>query len=198
MAVAIKKVQSGDANVAPHWHAQAKEIQKYGTVIQDMPHALGAKVRTEMVEQLNQLLADSIAIRDMYKKHHWQVSGPTFYQLHLLFDKHFDEQIEMVDTIAERIQLLGGVTIAMGGDVAEITKIQRPPRGREEVPVQISRLLEAHKIIIQNCLDISEAADKAGDQGTNDLVISDILRPNELQSWFIGQHLVEMPLILDK
>jgi starvation-inducible DNA-binding protein len=197
MAVAIKKA-SASANVAPHWHAQAKEIQKYGSVVEDMPHPLSAKVRADMVAQLNQLLADSISLRDMYKKHHWQVSGPTFYQLHLLFDKHFDEQIEMVDTIAERIQLLGGVTIAMGGDVAEITRIPRPPRGKEEVPVQISRLLEAHKIIIQSCLDISEAADKAGDQGTNDLVVSDILRPNELQSWFIGQHLVEMPLILDK
>jgi starvation-inducible DNA-binding protein len=198
MAVAIKKISSNDAKVAPHWHAQAKEIQKYGSVIEDMPHPLSAKVRADMVAQLNQLLADSIALRDMYKKHHWQVSGPTFYQLHLLFDKHFDEQVEMVDTIAERVQLLGGVTIAMGGDVAEVTRIQRPPRGREEVPVQISRLLEAHKIIIKSCLDISEKADAAGDQGTNDLVISDILRPNELQSWFIGQHLVEMPLILEK
>ncbi|MGF7183029.1 Dps family protein [Tunturiibacter psychrotolerans] len=198
MAVAIKKVSSSDAKVAPHWHAHAKEIQKYGSVVEDMPHPLSAKVRSDMVAQLNQLLADSIFLRDMYKKHHWQVAGPTFYQLHLLFDKHFDEQVEMVDTIAERIQLLGGVTIAMGGDVAEVTRIQRPPRGREEVPVQISRLLEAHKIIIQSCLDISDLADKAGDQGTNDLVISDILRPNELQSWFIGQHLVEMPLILEK
>ncbi len=197
MAVAMKKVQSKDANVAPHWHAKAKEIQKYGTVIADMPHPLGEDVRMDMVNKLNQLLADSIAIRDMYKKHHWQVSGPTFYQLHLLFDKHFDEQVEMVDSIAERIQLLGGISIAMGGDVAELTKVQRPPRGREEVPVQISRLLEAHKLIIQGCLDISEAADKAGDQGTNDLVVSDILRPNELQSWFIGQHLVEMPLIVN-
>ena len=198
MAVAIKKVSSSDAKVAPHWHAHAKEIQKYGSVVEDMPHPLSAKVRADMVAQLNQLLADSIVLRDMYKKHHWQVAGPTFYQLHLLFDKHFDEQVEMVDTIAERVQLLGGVTIAMGGDVAEVTRIRRPPRGREEVPVQISRLLEAHKIIIQSCLDISDLADKAGDQGTNDLVVSDILRPNELQSWFIGQHLVEMPLILEK
>jgi starvation-inducible DNA-binding protein len=198
MAVAIKKISSVDANVAPHWHAHAKEIQKYGSVIEDMPHPLSAKVRIEMVAKLNQLLADTISLRDMYKKHHWQVAGPTFYQLHLLFDKHFGEQVEMADTIGERIQLLGGVTIAMGGDVAEITKIQRPPRGREEVHVQISRLLEAHKIIIQSCLDIAEKASDAGDQGTNDLVVSDILRPNELQSWFIGQHLVEMPLILSK
>ncbi|HEY8997633.1 MAG TPA: DNA starvation/stationary phase protection protein, partial [Edaphobacter sp.] len=117
---------------------------------------------------------------------------------HLLFDKHFEQQVEIVDTIAERIQMLGGVTVAMGADVAEMTQIARPPRGREEVPVQISRLLEAHKIIIQQCLDLSEAADKAGDQGTNDLAVSDVLRPNEQQSWFIGQHLVAMPLILEK
>jgi starvation-inducible DNA-binding protein len=116
----------------------------------------------------------------------------------LLFDKHYEEQAEVVDTIAERVQLLGGVTIAMGGDVAETTRIPRPPRGREEVPVQISRLLEAHKLIIKSCLDISEAADKAGDQGTNDLVVSDVLRPNELQSWFISEHLVEMPLVFEK
>ena len=198
MAVAMKKQTIGDANVAPHWHAKAKEIQAFGSVIADMPHRLDAKVRADMVGKLNQLLADSITIRDMYKKHHWQVSGPTFYQLHLLFDKHYEEQTELVDTIAERIQLLGGVTVAMGADAGAMTKIPAPPKGKEEVPVQISRLLEAHKMIMQDCHDIGEAADDAGDDGTNDMVISDILRPNELQSWFIGQHLVEMPLILDK
>jgi len=182
----------------PRWHAHAKEVQRFGQVILDMPHRLDAGVRQEMVTLLNQLLADSITLRDMYKKHHWQVSGPTFYQLHLLFDKHFDEQVEMVDTIAERVQILGGVSIAMGGDVSQLSKIQAPPRGREEVPVQISRLLEAHKHIMQSCHEIAEAADKAGDDGTNDMVVSDILRPNELQSWFIGQHLVEMPFILAK
>ena len=198
MATATLEKTQNQEQVAPHWHAQAKEIQKFGTVIGDMPHRLDEKTRQKMTELLNQLLANSIQIRDMYKKHHWQISGPTFYQLHLLFDKHFEEQVELVDTIAERIQLLGGISIAMGGDVAKLTKIPSPPLGREEVPVQISRLLEAHKIIMQDCHDIAEAADKAGDDGTNDMVVSDILRPNELQSWFIGQHLVEMPLILDR
>jgi len=191
-----KSVKAAPENDAPKWHANAKEIQKFGTVIVDMPHPVSAKVRQEMVGKLNQLLADSITLRDMYKKHHWQISGPTFYQLHLLFDKHFDEQVELVDTIAERIQILGGVSIAMGGDVAKMTKIQAPPTGREEVPVQISRLLEAHKQIMESCHEIAEAADDAGDDGTNDMVVSDILRANELQSWFIGQHLVEMPFIL--
>ena len=182
--------------ITEHYKQNAKEIQKYGDVVRNLPHPLDAKVRSHMCEKLNQLLADSIVLRDMYKKAHWQVAGPTFYQLHLLFDKHFDEQVEIVDTIAERIQLLGGVTIAMGGDTAKVTRIPAPPRGREEVPVQISRLLEAHKIIMQECHDIAEAADKAGDDGTNDLAVSDVLRANELQSWFIGNHLVEMPLTI--
>jgi len=193
MAVAIKK--EGKNLTTPHWHEKANEIQKWGTVVQDLPTTLSAEVRSESCKALNQLLADSISLRDMYKKHHWQVAGPTFYPLHLLFDKHFDEQTNVVDKIAERIQLLGGVSIAMGGDVAEITRIPRPPRGKEELPVQISRLLEAHKMIMEDCHKIAEAADKSGDDGTNDLAVSDVLRPNELQSWFLMQHLVEMPFI---
>ena len=189
MAVASRKA-TGD--IAPHWHAQAKEIQQFGTVIPDMPHYLAADVRGKMVELLNTLLADTITLRDLYKKHHWQVSGPTFYQLHLLFDKHY------ADKIGERIQLLGGLSVAMGADAARLTDIPAPPMGKEEVPVQISRLLEAHRIVMEKCKQIADAADAAGDDGTNDLAVSDILRPNEVQSWFIGQHLVEMPLILAK
>ena len=195
MAVGAKQDGKKDF-VTQNYHQHAKEIQKFGEVTQDLPHPLDAKVRQEMCAKMNQLLADSIQLRDMYKKHHWQVAGPTFYQLHLLFDKHFEEQVEIVDTIAERIQSLGGVSVAMGGDVAQMTKIPAPPRGREEVPVQISRLLEAHKAIMAECLDLAKAADEAGDDGTNDMVISDVLRVNELQSWFVGQHLVQMPLVI--
>ena len=194
MAIAMKKVEKQDM-ITPRWHEQANEIQKWGTVVQDLPMGLSPEVRSDSCKALNQLLADSIALRDMYKKHHWQVAGPTFYQLHLLFDKHFEEQVEIVDSIAERIQLLGGVSIAMGGDVAELTRIQRPPRGKEEVPVQIGRLLEAHKIIIDDCHKIAKESDESGDDGTNDLAVSDVLRANELQAWFIMQHLVEMPLV---
>src|SRR5436189_1736906 len=129
-----------------------------------------------MTEQLNQMLADSMTLRDLYKKSHWQVAGPTFYQLHLLFDKHFEEQVELVDTIAERIQLLGGISLAMAHDVAETTKIERPPRVREEVPVQISRLLDAHQVIVGECRELAQRADELGDDGTNDLAVSDVLR----------------------
>lgn len=186
-----------DENVAPQWHAEHAVIQQFGSVIEDMPHYLDSKVRAASVKQLNVLLANTITLRDMYKKHHWQISGPTFYELHLLFDKFYEEQSEFADLIGERIQLLGGVTVAMGGDAAKLTEIPAPPIGKEDVPVQISRLLEAHKIIMKKCRDIAKEADDAGDDGTNDLAVSDILRPNELQSWFVGQHLVHMKLIED-
>jgi starvation-inducible DNA-binding protein len=195
MATAKKQVKAAPAKDAPKWHAEDAVTQAYGTVIEDMPHFLKASVRQQMVTKLNQLLADEITLRDMYKKHHWQISGPTFYELHILFDKHYEEQVELVDTIAERVQILGGVSIAMGGDVAKLSHIPAPPIGREDVPTQISRLLQAHKHIMQECHNIAEAADDAGDDGTNDMVVSEILRANELQSWFIGQHLVRMQLV---
>jgi starvation-inducible DNA-binding protein len=185
----------GTLSAQPRLHQRAGELQKYGTVTHMLPLDLEEPVRLEMTEQLNLLLADTMTLRDLYKKSHWQVSGPTFYQLHLLFDKHYEEQNEIVDTIAERIQLLGGISIAMAPDVAETTRIERPPKGREEVPVQISRLLDAHQIIIGACRVLAERADKLGDDGTNDLAVSDVLRANELQSWFLSEHLVEEPLV---
>lgn len=186
--------RSTTLDAQPRIHQRAGEIQPFGTVSHALPLELEEPVRLEMTEQLNQLLADTMTLRDLYKKSHWQVAGPTFYQLHLLFDKHFNEQSELVDGIAERIQLLGGLSIAMAHDVAETTKIERPPKGREEVPVQISRLLGAHQIIIRQCRELAKRADRAGDDGTNDLVVSDVLRTNELQIWFLSEHLVNMPL----
>jgi starvation-inducible DNA-binding protein len=181
-------------NAQPRLHQHAREIQSYGTVSHMLPLELEEPVRLEMTEQLNQLLADTMTLRDLYKKSHWQVAGPTFYQLHLLFDKHYGEQVELVDSIAERIQLLGGVSIAMAPDVAETTQIERPPRGREEVPVQLSRLLDAHQIIIRQVRKLASRASQLGDDGTNDLVVSEVLRTNELQAWFLSEHLVNMPL----
>lgn len=191
-----------DANTAgniisaqPRLHQRAGELQSYGTVSHMLPLELEEPVRLEMTEQLNQLLADTMTLRDLYKKSHWQVAGATFYQLHLLYDKHHDEQVELVDSIAERIQLLGGVSLAMAADVAEATQIERPPRGREEAPVQLSRLLDAHQIIIGQARTLARRASQLGDDGTNDLVVSEVLRTNELQVWFLSEHLVNVPLV---
>jgi starvation-inducible DNA-binding protein len=172
----------------------ANEIQPFAHLVR-MPIALSEHACKESVDNLNQLLADTMTLRDLYKKHHWQVAGHTFYQLHLLFDKHHDEQNELVDSIAERIQLLGGVSVAMAHDVAETTLIPRAPKGREEVPVQISRLLHAHEIVLKEARAMARRAAEAGDDGTNDLIVSDVIRRNELQVWFIAEHIVDAPVV---
>ncbi|MFZ0480013.1 MAG: DNA starvation/stationary phase protection protein [Terriglobales bacterium] len=190
----IAEGRNGRISAQPRLHQRADEIQPYGTVTPMLTLDLEEPVRLEMTEQLNQIVADTMTLRDLYKKSHWQVTGPTFYQLHLLFDKHFGEQAELVDAIAERIQLLGGVSIAMAPDVAETTHIERPPRGREEVPVQLSRLVDAHQTIISQVRVMARRASELGDDGTNDLLVSQVLRTNELQTWFLSEHLVNMPL----
>ena len=181
-------------SAAPLTKQHAREIQAYGSVV-SMPIALAEEIRRESAENLNQLLADTITLRDLYKKHHWQVSGATFYQLHLLFDKHFGEQNELVDLIAERIMMLGGVSLAMSADVAETTLVPRPPRGREEAPVQLSRLLHAHEIVLEEARAMARKAVEHGDDGTNDLLVSSVIRTNEMQVWFVAEHLVDVPLV---
>jgi starvation-inducible DNA-binding protein len=191
---ARSSAESTTRGARPMLGQRGPELQAFGT-LSPLPNALDPRALERIVADLNQLLADTMTLRDLYKKHHWQVVGPTFYQLHLLFDKHYEEQVGLVDEIAERIQLLGGLSIAMAHDVAEMTRIERPPRGREEVPVQISRLLEAHELILKLAHEIAKRAADAGDDGTNDLVVSDVIRTNELQVWFVSEHLVDTPLV---
>lgn len=173
----------------PQQIRNGQELQPFDHIVK-MPIALGENACRDSVESLNQLLADTITMRDLYKKHHWQVSGPTFYMLHLLFDKHAEEQGTLVDMIAERIQSLGGVSVAMAPDVAEATLIPRPPKGREPAPVQLSRLLHAHEVVLKEARTMAHEADDRGDDGTNDLLVSNVIRTNEQQVWFVSQHLV--------
>jgi starvation-inducible DNA-binding protein len=175
--------------VRPNLDQQSHETQRYGEIVK-LPNGLSEKVCKESVALLNQCLADTITLRDMYKKHHWQVVGPTFNQLHLMYDQHYEGQVLLVDIVAERIQLLGGVALAMAADVAETTQIARPPRGREPAAVQLRRLAEAHEQIIVAARDAAEKVDKSGDAGSNDVFVSNVLRTNELQVWFLTEHLV--------
>jgi starvation-inducible DNA-binding protein len=178
----------------PLLHQHGSEIQQYGT-LRDLPIVLNPNTRSESSVLVNQILADTIILYHLYKKHHWLMRGHTFYQLHLLLDKHASEQIELIDALGERVQTLGGVAIADPRHVAEVTKIKRPPNGVEEVPVMLSRLLEAHELIIG---ELRVAIDKTAanqDSGTNDLLVSQVLRTNETQVWFLAEHLVDTPLV---
>jgi starvation-inducible DNA-binding protein len=169
----LSEIEAGAERSRPHVHQRGAEIQPFGRIAK-LPIALDEEVCAVSVANLNQLLADAMTLRDLYKKHHWQIAGPTFYQLHLLFDKHHDEQAELGDAIAERIQLLGG--------------------GREEGRVQLSRILEAHEIILRETRTMAQQGADAEDDGTNDLLVSQVMRTNELQTWFVAEHLVDAPL----
>jgi starvation-inducible DNA-binding protein len=124
----------------------------------------------------------------LYKKHHWQAAGPTFYMMHLLFDKHAEAQSWLIDLLAERVQALGGVAIAMAADVAEATLVPRAPNGREDTAAQLARLLHAHEVILLEARAMAKGTATAGDVGTNDVIVSDVIRTNERQVWFLAQH----------
>jgi starvation-inducible DNA-binding protein len=178
----------------PQLTPTGKEIQRFGS-LRLLPIALAAEARTESCQLLNQILADTMILYALYKKHHWLVAGPTFYQLHLLFDKHADEQLELVDLLAERVQSLGGIAVGDPRHAAELTAIDRPPNGAEDIPEMIHRLLDAHEIVIERVRRAIEKTEKNGDWGSNDLLMSDVLRRHELQVWFVAEHVVDIPLV---
>ncbi len=178
----------------PRLAPMGKEIQRFGA-LRLLPIALSAEARTESCQLLNEILADTMILYALYKKHHWLVAGPTFYQLHLLFDKHAEEQTEIIDLIAERVQSLGGIAVGDPRHAAELTTIDRPPNGAEDVPAMIHRLLDAHEAIIEKVRDGIEKTEKSGDWGSNDILMSDVLRRHELQVWFVAEHVVDIPLV---
>jgi starvation-inducible DNA-binding protein len=178
----------------PRLGQRAPELQGFGTLRQ-LPIALSAEARTESCQLLNEILADTTILYALYKKAHWNVAGPTFYQLHLLFDKHAEEQLELVDEIAERVQMLGGISVGDPRHAAELTSIPRPPDGAEEVPVTLDRLLDAHETIIEKVREGINKTEESDDWGSNDLLMSDVLRRNEMQVWFIAEHVVQVPLV---
>jgi starvation-inducible DNA-binding protein len=180
----------------PRLSRPSGEVQKFGT-LRLLPIALSAAARAESAQLLNRLLADTTILYALYKKHHWVVAGPTFYQLHLLFDKHAEEQLELIDLLAERVQTLGGIAVGDPRHAAELTSIERAPNGAESVADMIARTLRAHESIIEGVRRGIDATEKNGDWGSNDLLMSDVLRRNELQVWFISEHVVDMPLVED-
>src|SRR3954469_10292788 len=188
------KKKSSQAASQPWLHQQGHEIQRFGQLRQ-FPVALPMETRLHSCERLNQVLADTQILYSLYKKHHWLMRGPTFYQLHLLLDKHAAEQLELVDTLAERVQTLGGIAIGDPRHVAELTRVPRPPDGAEEVPAMLSRLLEAHEMILQEAHDAAARVAELGDDGTNDVLVSDVIRTGEMQAWFLAEHLVDTPLV---
>jgi len=187
---------NGHPSPEPQYAKLGIEVQPFDEM-RSLPIGLDESVRAKSAELVNEILADTTILYALYKKHHWNVAGPTFYQLHLLFDKHAEEQAELVDLLAERVQSLGGIAVGDPRHAAELTTIERAPDGAEDVPAQITRLLRAHETIIGKVREGIETTEESKDWGTNDLLMGDVLRRHELQVWFIAEHLVDVPLIED-
>ena len=192
---AVPSPHSPGGESQPLLHQRGREVQRFDE-LREMPLGLPADVRSELATRLNKVLADTRILHDLYKKTHWLMRGATFYQLHLLMDKHADEQDELVDALAERVQTLGAVAVGDPRHVAELTSVPRPPDGAEEVPAMLSRLLEAHELVMIEVREAARRADELGDDGSNDLLVSEVLRTNELQAWFVAEHLVRTPLTI--
>jgi starvation-inducible DNA-binding protein len=184
----------GRVSAQPRFGQTGPELQRFGK-LRLLPIALSSEARSESCRLVNEILADTTILYAMYKKAHWNVAGPTFYQLHLLFDKHAEEQLELVDMLAERVQMLGGISVGDPRHAAELTSIPRPPDGAEEVPVVLSRLLDAHETIIEKVREALDKTEESKDMGTNDLLMGDVLRRHEMQVWFLAEHVVEVPLV---
>ena len=194
---ALAKVHLADGESQPRLHQHGREVQRFDQLT-EMPIGgrLSSDARAEMARRLNKVLADTRVLYDLYKKTHWIMRGRTFYQLHLLMDKHAEEQEHLIDVVAERIQTLGAIAVGDGRHVAELTSIPRPPDGAEEVPAMLSRLLEAHEVIIDETREAATRANDVDDLSSNDILISDVLRTNELQVWFVAEHLVDTPTVV--
>ena len=185
---------NGRRSPDPKLRASAPEIQRFGT-LRTLPIGLPDEAKAESCELLNGILADSMVLYSLYKKHHWLVAGPTFFQLHELFDKHAEEQLEIIDQVAERVQSLGGIAVGDPRHAAELTSIPRPPDGAEEVAVMIDRTLRAHETIIEKVRAAITTTEESEDWGSNDLLMGDVLRRHELQVWFLAEHVVDVPLV---
>ncbi len=193
-AMRTSRRSSDGSSPDPRLAKLGEEVQRFGT-LRDLAIGMPAAARRSSCELLNRILADTTILYALYKKSHWNVVGPTFYQLHLLFDKHAEEQNEIVDLLAERVQSLGGIAVGDPRHAAELTTIERPPDGAEEVAVMIDRTLRAHETIIEKVRKGIKTTEESGDWGTNDLLMSDVLRRHELQVWFLAEHVVDVPLV---
>ncbi len=178
----------------PHLDPTSREIQRFDQ-LRDLPIGLDHGIRAEHAAGLNVILADTRILHDLYKKAHWNMRGHTFYQLHLLMDEHAKGQYALIDQVAERIQQLGAIAVGDPRHVAELTTIERAPDGAEDIPNVLTRLLSAHERIVKASRELADKAGEAKDTTTEDLLSSAVTPTNELQIWFVAEHLVDTPLI---
>jgi starvation-inducible DNA-binding protein len=164
-------------------------MRKNAFVVAMKPNlGLSGKSRDAVLAALGRLLADEHVLYVKTRNFHWNVTGPHFGPLHQLFERQYDELAEVIDEVAERIRILGGVAPGSMKEFLKLTQIDEQPGGKLEAEKMIAALLSDHETVIRSLREAIEVADKAGDAGTDDF-LTGLLEDHEKKAWMLRAHL---------
>ena len=139
--------------------------------------------REAIADGLGRVLADSYTLYLKTHNFHWNVTGPQFRELHLMFEEHYTELAVAVDDIAERIRTLGVAAPGTYRAFAELSAVEEVD-GVPEAGEMVSVLTKAHEQVVKTCRDVLRKAQKADDESTAALV-SDRMRVHEKTAWML-------------
>ena len=149
---------------------------------------LSSKSRDTVIALLARLLADEHVLYVKTRNFHWNVTGLDFGSLHAFFETQYNALAETIDEIAERLRSLGGVAPGSMKEFLKLARLEEQPGGKLEAEKMLAALLTDHETVIRALREDIEAADKAGDAGTNDFLVG-ILESHEKTAWMLRAHL---------
>jgi starvation-inducible DNA-binding protein len=141
------------------------------------------KDREKIADGLAHLLADTYGLYLKTHSFHWNVEGPMFNTLHLMFMEQYNELWTALDTIAERIRALGYPAPGTGSQFARLTSIEET-EGVPEAMEMVRLLVKGHETVARTARDIFAAAEKGGDEATADL-LTQRLQVHEKTAWML-------------
>ncbi len=150
---------------------------------------ISAEQRAEIARGLSRLLADSYTLYLKTHNYHWNVTGPQFNSLHNMFEEQYREMWEALDTIAERIRALGVHAPGSYRQFAELTSIEEED-GVPAAEEMVRNLVRAHEAVTRTAREVSELADDADDEASEDLLIQR-MRVHEKAAWMLRSMLPE-------
>ena len=139
--------------------------------------------RQKLADELSRLLADSYTLYLKTHNFHWNVTGPMFQTLHVMFEEHYTELALAVDLIAERIRALGFPAPGSYAAYARLSSVSDTD-GVPSAMEMIKLLVEAHETVIRTAREATKAAEEAGDQATADLG-TQRLQLHEKNAWML-------------
>jgi starvation-inducible DNA-binding protein len=144
-----------------------------------------------VIERLTSLLADEFVLYAKTRNYHWNVTGPHFGALHVLFEKQYEELAEIADEVAERVRALGGQAVGTLAEFQEHTRLKEEPNHYPSDRTMLANLLHDHESVIRSSRDDLDAcANQFGDAGTSDF-LTGLMERHEKTAWMLRAHLEE-------